>query len=536
MQLHTPVRPEPPRLRREVGPLGLLCVSLGTIIGSAWLFAGAVASSVAGPAALVSWVLAGLIVLVFALLLAELSTAYPVSGGLARYPHLAFGPISGFVAGWVLWLALTVGAALQATAALLYLGNEVPGLNRVVDGVPVLTGTGVVVAVLLLAVFMAINALGVHLLANTNVGLVVVKLAVPVLVAVAIMGSSFNMENFTAHGGFAPFGMQGIVAALPAGVVFAFLGFEQAVQIGGEVRNPSRDLPRALIGTIGLAVLMYLLLQVAFIGALDPASLASGWANPLGPDAYGPYAALASGLGLLWLLVVIYPMAIVSPAGCGLIATTTSARTAYALSRNGYLPTSFGRLSARGVPLFSLVVSFGIGILVLLPSPGWRQIVGLISAGAALIFAFVPLCFAALRRSDPQRRRPYRLGAGELYAPAGFVIASLLFYWAGWKAGSTVLLALVLGLPLLAISCFTGDPRRRPVLDRAAWRASGWLLPYYGGLALLSYLGQFGGGRGVIPFWWDIVLVGAFSLVIFYLAVGLALPAPRAADEQEVPV
>jgi amino acid transporter len=516
------VMPGSSGLRREVGPLGLLCVSLGTIIGSAWLFAAAATSQLAGPSALVCWVLAGCVVAVLGLLLAELGAAYPLSGGLARLPHLALGPVAGFVTSWIVWLALTIGAPLEAEVALFYLGNKVDGLVRLAGGQPVLTGAGLVVAVALLLLFTAINALGVRRLSAANSALVWLKFVVPLLIAVSIMAASFHLSNFTS-GEFAPGGVRGIVAALPAGVVFAFLGFEQAVQVAGEARNPGRDLPRAVLGAIGLATVMYVLLQIAFIGALDPA-------RQLGTNAYGPFAALASGLGLGWLAVVVYCAAFASPAGCGLVVTASASRSGYAMSRNGYLPPMFERVDARGVPRAAMALSFVIGLLVLLPFPSWQHLVSLMSAGAALYFAFIPVAFAALRRSDPHRQRPYRLAGGHVLAPLGFVAASLIFYWAGWRADRTVLLTVLAGAVLLvAGGRVPGVVRARFGPD--AWRSAAWLPPYYLGMAVLTYLGQFGGGREVIPFWWDAVLVAAFAVVIFRIAVAVALPADLVAAQ-----
>jgi len=116
------------------------------------------------------------------------------------------------------------------------------------------------------------------------------------LVTIGLIAVS-HAGNFTAGGGFAPFGPHGVFAALPLGVVFALQGFEQAVQMGGETRNPQRDMSRAVIGAVLIGTLIYLLVEVAFIGALHPANLAAGWANPSGAGDFGPYATIATTLG-----------------------------------------------------------------------------------------------------------------------------------------------------------------------------------------------------------------------------------------------
>ena len=127
--------------------------------------------------------------------------------------------------------------------------------------------------------FSVINTLGVRWLAETNSIAVVWKIFVPVLTIVALVFTVFHFSNFTAGGGFAPYGFHGVFAALPLGIVFALEGFEQAIQVGGEAENPQRNIPRAVIISMIIGTLIYLLLEVAFVGALNPADLVHGWAS-----------------------------------------------------------------------------------------------------------------------------------------------------------------------------------------------------------------------------------------------------------------
>ncbi|MGH3828536.1 MAG: amino acid permease [Pseudonocardiaceae bacterium] len=131
-------------------------------------------------------------------------------------------------------------------------------------------------ATALMLLFTVINILGVRWLADSNTITVLWKIAVPVLTVVVLFWVSFRVSNFTAGGGFAPYGARGVFAALPLGVVFALTGFEQATQMAGEARDPQRNVPRAVIGSVIVGTLLYLLLEVAFIGALKPGNLISG--------------------------------------------------------------------------------------------------------------------------------------------------------------------------------------------------------------------------------------------------------------------
>src|ERR1044072_7433916 len=192
--------PEPAshKLRREVGPVGLVFASLGSIIGAGWLFAALYAASLAGPAAIISWLIGGSAMMLLALGHAELGATYPVAAGNARFPHYAFGRLIGFTSGWVAFLgAVTVGP-IMVEATLLYASNYVSWLTTVSAGRPVLTAQGYVVAALLLLLFCTINAMGVRWLAKTNTIAVCFKLLVPALAVVALLTTSVHRHNCTA--------------------------------------------------------------------------------------------------------------------------------------------------------------------------------------------------------------------------------------------------------------------------------------------------------------------------------------------------
>jgi amino acid transporter len=532
------------KLRREVGVVGLVFISLGSIIGAGWLFGALYASSLAGPAAIIAWVLGGSAMMLLALTHAELGSTYPVAGGNARFPHYAFGGLVGFTSGWVAFLgAVTVGP-IMVQATLLYASNYVSSLMTVSGGRPVLTAQGYVVAAALLLLFCTINVLGVRWLAETNKLAVCWKLFVPTVTVVALLATSAHGENFTAGGGFMPFGWKGVFLALASGgVVFACLGFEQAVQLGGESRNPGRNIPLAIIGGMVVAVVLYIALQVAFIAALDPSSLTEGW-NAVSfsgkAELFGPFAGLATALGLGWLAVLLYTAAIVSPGGTGLLYTGASARLSFALARNGYIPGPFARLTPRGTPLFAIAFSFLCGLVLFLPFPGWQQLVGFISAAALIAYGMVPLSLGALRRQDPGRPRPFRLPAASLVAPAAFVVASEILLFTGWAVIWKLIAAILIGFALLTLSMLTDANARALSLD---WRSAVWFGPYLVGMGAISYLSSFDtrtpssipllgldGPRNVLTFGWDVLAVALLSLGVYALAIRSRLPAERALE------
>ncbi len=156
-----------------------------------------------------------------------------------------------------------------------------------------------------------------------------------------------------------------------------------------------------------------------------------------------------------------------------------------------------------------------------LPFPGWQELVGFIVAATVIGYAAVPVAFGAMRRQEPDHPRPFKLPGGEVLAPLSFIVANLVIYWSTWDVIWHVLLGMVLGLVLLGIGHIVNPSELTPSLD---WRGASWLWPYFIGLAVISYLGpEDFGGRGIIPFGLDVLVVAAFSIAIYFFALSVRL-------------
>ncbi|GAB3449838.1 APC family permease [Phycicoccus ginsengisoli] len=532
---------EEPRLRRHIGIVGLLFASVGSIIGSGWLFGALNAAQQAGPAAVISWALGGLMILLIALVYAELGTMFPLSGGVVRYPHLSFGSFASYTTGWIMWVAVATTAPIEVEAALQY-GTKYAAFTRenTVHGetVHTLTALGYGTAVVLMAVFVVINYFGIRWFARVNNVLVWWKLGIIVLVIVAFLLTAFHGGNFTDYG-FAPQGQHGIFTAIAtSGIVFSYLGFRQGIELAGETDNPKRNVPIAVIGSVLLTAVIYIALQVAFIGSLDPGTLAhsGSWAKLSYGGDFGPLASLASLLGLGWLAVLLYIDAVASPGDTGLIYTTITSRISYAMARNGNAPAALARTTPRGVPLVSLVVTFVVGLIVFLPFPSWQQLVGFITSATVLSFGSGPLVLAALRKQLPDAPRPFRLPGSHTIPLLAFFASNLIIYWSGWLVNWKLFVSVLIGFVLLAVFTVTGQVRA-PRLDLRAGAA--WLLPWLVGLALLSYLGDFpekdkgAGNLGLIGFGLSIVLVLALSVGVYVIAYANRLSPEHASEHVE---
>jgi amino acid transporter len=523
-------------LKRHVGIVGLLFASIGSIIGSGWLFGALNASVTAGPAAIISWALGGVMILMIALVYAELGTMYPLSGGVVRYPHLSFGSFASYTTGWITWVAVTTTAPIEVEAALQYATKYADFTTKhTVAGEPVytLTALGYAAAVVLMAVFVVVNYFGVRWFARVNNVLVWWKLAIILLVIAAFFFSAFHGTNFTTQG-FMPSGWHGVFTAIStSGVVFSYLGFRQGIELAGETDNPHRNVPISVVGSVLLTGVIYVLLQVAFIGALDTGLLDKGWSNLAFANDFGPLAAVATMLGLGWLAVLLYADAIVSPGDTGLIYTTISSRISYAMARNGNAPASLAKTTDRGVPLISLVLAFVVGLIVFLPFPSWQQLVGFITSATVLSFASGPLVLSALRRQAPDAERPFRLPGGHVIPVLAFWCSNLIVYWSGWLVNWKLFVAVLIGFVLLAVFHATG----RVTAEKLDFKAgAAWLIPWLGGLALISYLGSFpeksagAGNLGLFSFEFSIPLIFVFSVVVYAIALRTALP-PEEAEQ-----
>ena len=212
-------------LQRSVGFWGLMFVSLGSIIGSGWLLSALTASEVAGPAAILSWALAAVMLTVLALVYAELGATYPVAGGTGRFPYFSHGPLAGFVAGWASWLQAVLiapdrGAGCHRLRQQPDVGAEAlqHDLSERQSKAGLLNGLGLVVAGIALIVFTLMNLAGAQFMAESNAIVVIWKTAVPVLTIIVIASMSFHLGNFhDTKGGFMPHGVHGVFAGAAAG-------------------------------------------------------------------------------------------------------------------------------------------------------------------------------------------------------------------------------------------------------------------------------------------------------------------------------
>ena len=276
-----------------------------SVIGSGWLprHAERVRGCRACKRLIISWIVGAVLLIGIALIYAELGATYPISGGTARFTWIHTGTLGGFFCGTFSYLQAVAIAPIEVEASLGYLNAK--WWHGLENSSSLLTGKGLVVGIVAMFVFTALNLLGVQWMAKGNTSVMMVwKILVPVLTIILIMSKAVNTSNFSTCGRqiSCPTALSGVFIALPLGIIFALEGFEQAAQIAGEARNPKRDIPIAVVGSMLVGAALYLALQVCFIGALNPANVVHGLGQARSETSlskFGPYYTLATSRSAL---------------------------------------------------------------------------------------------------------------------------------------------------------------------------------------------------------------------------------------------
>jgi len=516
------------RLKKDLGFQQLFFISFGSIIGSGWLFATLAANATAGPAAIFAWIITAVLIIFIALNWAEVASMIPRSGGVVRYPHLTHGGYLGFIMGWAFLLGAVTTPPIEALAVVQYLSTYIENatgvsLTTVAQGTTILTGPGILVSIVLMVFFFAVNIFGVRFFGIFNQYVTWWKLAIPVLTFLLLF-FTFNGSNFTSYGGFTPMGSGAAVlnAINVAGIVFSFQGFRMGLNYGGEVRNPQRDVLAATVLSAVAAAVVYLLLQIAFTGALDwqsagvepgdwGALTGSNWADqPL-------YSALeSSGIALLGAFGVLLLIdAAVSPAGTGWIYMGESSRTLYGMGMTGDLPRALQRVDDRfRVPWVALVASLVVGCFFFLPFPSWYKLLGFTTSTVVFTFVMGAVQLQVMRRTAPDLPRPFYLRGAAVLSPLGFLAGSMIFYWAGFSVLEGVVPAILVALPLYAFFQAT----RRGLLSLPTGLALG--VPFLAILIATQYFGPLVRDSLPFPLFWALTAgeVLAFTGLVWLMS------------------
>ncbi|MEX2583574.1 MAG: amino acid permease [Gemmatimonadota bacterium] len=409
MSDRSPGATSPPQLRRSLGLLDAVGIGFGAIVGAGIFVVTGVAAEIAGPAFLLGLFIAAIAATCNALSSAQLAAAYPQAGGTYEYGYRVLTPWAGFAAGWMFLSSKISAAGTVAIGLAGYLDTLVPGVP------PRVIAVGAIVA------FTVLNYFGVRRSSRANLAIVTVSLGALILFVVAGVGS-FRVENLRP---FAPGGWRGTMEAA-AILFFAYTGYARIATLAEEVREPRRTIPRAIMITIGGAVLLYAAVAVVAVGAVGAQRLA---------ETAAPLQAAATAFPYPWVVTAISVGGVTAMLGVILSQLLGLSRMGFAMARRRDLPRFLERVHPRyGVPGRAVLLIGAIAALV--AATGTLR--GVASAAAFTILVYYGIAnLAALRM--PAREKLY----SDAIPIVGLVSCSLL-------ALSLTLPVILTGVALLA--------------------------------------------------------------------------------------
>lgn len=516
------------KLKRSLNLADLFFLGIGSIIGSGWLYAAQRGAEAAGSYALISWIIGAIIIGFVAMVYAELGAAMPRAGGFVRYPSYTHGSFLGFLIGFFCLLAYSAVVATEAVAVRGYAEYWWPALSAPGGGPSTL---GFMLQFSLVIIFFLLNYWSVNFFGKANTVITIFKFVVPALIIIFLL-RHLEFSNF-AVGGANPGGIKGIFSAVTAsGIVYSFNGFRQPIEFAGEARNPQRDLPRAIILSLVVGLIIYLLLQIAFLGATPTDMLSGGWANV---HFDSPWAGLAATIGIGWLVNLVLLDSIVSPSAAGNIYFSATSRSLFAWAKNGTFYKIFAAVDAKtGVPRASLWLTLIMAMLWMLPSQfqSWSGIIAASTSAKALTFIVGPVSLIALRHKLPNMKRPFFLKGAAVMAPLAFMSATLIVYWSSWQVVS-ILVPIIVPAIVFYFAFVDKDPRFQNSIKTDV-RAGAWMVGYFVFMLVMSFIGSYGpASGGWIPAPWDTAVAAIGSLAFYYWGIASALETPRMDEDND---
>lgn len=397
-----PLTTEAPRqLNRTLSALDLTFLGIGAVIGTGiFVLTGIVAAKHAGPAIMLSFLIAAFTCACVAFCYAEFSSSIPISGSVYTYAYMTVGEIVAFIVGWCLMLeyllavaAVAVGWSGYLQSLLLGFGIKLPAIIASAPGI----GKGGLIdlpAVLIIFFITLLLSRGIRESARINNIMVLIKLAV--IIAFIVAGAKYvKPENWTP---FLPFGYDGIIAGA-ATVFFAFLGFDAIATAAEETKKPQRDLPIGIIGSLLICTVLYIIVSFVLTGMVpytqldvsDPVAYALRF---VGEDTVASLLAVGAMTGMTTvILVVMYGQV----------------RVSYAMSRDGLLPKALSRVNEKfKIPLVNTWI-MGIGAAALAGLLDLHILANLVSIGTLTAFTFVCFAVLILRKTHPNLPRAFRV-------------------------------------------------------------------------------------------------------------------------------
>ncbi|PTE73414.1 APC family permease [Staphylococcus gallinarum] len=496
----------------------IVLLGLGSLIGSGWLFGAWEASSIAGPAAIISWIIGFVVIGSIAYNYIEIGTMFPQSGGMSNYAQYTHGSLLGFIAAWANWVSLVTIIPIEAVSAVQYMSSWPWEWAKFTSGLMkggTISNSGLFTVFIIIIIFSLLNYWSVKLLTSFTSLISVFKLGVPLLTIIMLMISGFDAGNYGHTAGqFMPYGSAPIFAATTAsGIIFSFNAFQTIINMGSEIQKPEKNIARGIAISLTLSALLYIVLQSTFITSMPQDMIHSkGWS---GINFNSPFADMAILLGLNWLAILLYIEAVVSPFGTGVSFVAVTGRVLRAMEKNGHIPKFLGKMNDKyKIPRVAIIFNAIISMVMVSLFRDWAVLASVISTATLVAYLTGPTTVISLRKMAPKMHRPFRANMLKFMAPFSFVLASLAIYWAMWPTTAEVIFIIILGLPIY----FFYEYKMNWKNTKKQIGGSLWIILYLIILAFLSFIGskEFN-GMNWIHYPYDFVVIIIVALIFYKL-------------------
>jgi APA family basic amino acid/polyamine antiporter len=425
-------------LKRAMGVWSITALGIGAIVGTGiFVLTGHAAATSAGPGIVISFVIAGIVSALAALCYAELASTVPVSGSAYTYVYATLGEFVAWIVGWGLILEYALGAATVAIGWSGYFGDFLHatfGLNlpKSLTTNPFEGGILNLPAALIILLISGLLIRGTQESDAVNKIIVAVKLSI---VAFFIIVGAGHVNPANWHP-FAPFGIKGIING--AGLVFfAYIGFDAVSTSAEEVRNPERDLPRGILGSLAVCTVLYIMVSAILTGILPYYKL-----NVPSPVSY---SLIAIGLG--WAGAIVAVGAIAGLTTVLLVLLYGQSRVFFAMSRDGLLPDVFSRVHPKFLTPYLSSALIGIVVATVAAIGELDVVANLVNIGTLAAFTLVSIGIIVLRRRSPELKRGFRVPFSPVVpALAAISAVALIFNGLPLKTIVAYLIWLVIGL------------------------------------------------------------------------------------------
>ncbi|MGC8608600.1 MAG: APC family permease [Thermoplasmata archaeon] len=497
------------KLKKAITFPQMLVIGIIAAVGTGALFAPAGMVSVAGPSAVIAWIIGAIFYAFISMTFVELSKTYPEAGGPSRYSLYTHGRITNAINAFssLIWYIFIPPIEALAT---------VEGLNYVypkfleATGAPTLLGAGIGVVILFL--FLPLNYYGVKAFGKYSFWIGLVKISVYMIAVFGLMIVFFDAKNFYIYkGGFDAFGPSGILFAIPF-AMFAFGGIRVVPDYAEETTETKNNkfLGKAIIYTVIGQTIVYILFSMAFVGGIDWSKVNIAPGNWAAADSIvgNPFMFLAGHYNSAFLIGIVFAVAVLGPFVTGYVYVGGGARVMLATARSKIMASSMGKLSETyAIPYWAIIVFIIVGAIVAFisaPVPGIYALLTDAVVAGYIGFAVTPIAMIASRRQGTTKKENM-LPGGMIIAVIAFVGSALISFWSGWPSVPYAMMILAIAMVAFGIA----------FKIREHFLNSIWYIAFIAFILIMTYIGS-DGALTVLSFTTSTIIVVIVAAAIFF--------------------